>query len=157
MEFQDKMGRWFTEGMFVEVSRTDKIDAPYCLNPRNETKDMPSLKRLYLECADPTEYLFATTHLGGWKHWQKLLRCSWFKPHIKEWREELEIKLRAEGIREQRRLANKGSSNAARWLAEKGWEEKKRGRPSKAEVAGERKREAEIEKELEEHFDRVFN
>jgi hypothetical protein len=77
--------------------------------------------------------------------------------YLMEWREELEIKLRSEGIAAQRKLAAKGNVNAAKWLAEKGWDKRKAGAPSQAEVAGERKVSAKMEDELEEHFKRVFN
>jgi hypothetical protein len=157
-KFKDKNHRWFTEGLFLETSRSEHVrPSSFVLNPDNETEERPSLKRLYLECADPTEYKFATEVLGGLKHLRRLEKCSWFRPHLEEWREELEIKLRSEGIQAQRKLAAKGNVNASKWLAEKGWDKRKAGAPSKEETTRERKVSAKMEDELEEHFKRVFN
>jgi len=58
----------------------------------------PSLKRLYLELCDPTEYLFATTYLGGWDHFQELANAVWFGPHLSKWRNEVEVKIKADAF-----------------------------------------------------------
>lgn len=70
--------------------------------------------------------------------------------HLRVWRDELEVKLRSEGIRNLRKASKEGSRgvSAAKYLAEKGWE-KKRGRPSKEEIERERKIQAAMEDDLE--------
>lgn len=157
-EYKDKMGRWLTESLFVETGRQDHLSPPpFCLLPSNETDTRPCLKRLYMELADPTEYRIATEVLGGWPHWQRLQKAGWFKPYIRDWRIELETKLISEGVQAQRKMAAKGNANAAKWLAEKGWSKRKAGAPSKEEVVRERKVAAKSEKEIEEHYNRVFN
>jgi hypothetical protein len=157
-KFKDSMGRWRTESLFVETNRVeDKWPSFYCLNPDKETELLPSLKRLYLEASDPTEYNFATSYLGGWQHWQALSKGWFFKEYIKEWREELEVKLRAEGIKAQRGLAKKGNPNAAKWLAEKGWDKRKAGAPSKEERVREMKMGAKVAEHLDEDYERVFS
>lgn len=101
----------------------------------------PSLRRLYLETDDPTEYLFYTTYLDGLAHWEELLRCEWFKPYISRWRKELELRLKSEALARIREAAKAGGKEVLalnRYLVEKGWEPKdgqtKKGRPTKADI-----------------------
>lgn len=156
-KFKDRLGRWLTEALFLELARDKEKFAPmFTLQPDKHTDEMPCIYLLYMECSDPTEYEFANKYLGGWKHWQRLQKCFPLKPFIKEWRAELEVKLRSEGIAAQRKLAAKGNVNAAKWLAEKGWDKRKAGTPSKAEIEGERKVAAAMEEHLDDDFDRVF-
>ena len=55
--------------------------------------------------------------------------------HIEKWRFELELKLRAEGVQRVLKSArSKGNWLAAKFLAEKGWEVRQAGRPSKEDV-----------------------
>lgn len=122
--------------MFLEIDYNTDV-AVYTLKEQDHIHDgkyFPSLKRLYLLIADPTEYEFATTCLLGWKHWQRLAANKRIKVHVDEWREELEVKLRSQGVKEAIKLASSGSFQSAKWLADKGWSEKIAGRPSKAEV-----------------------
>ncbi len=93
-----------------------------------------SLKRLYLEMEDPTEYEFACTYLTGWTHWQRMLENKLIRKHIDEWREELEYKLRSKAAKIMIQEADKGSFQAAKWLLDRGWASRPAGRPTKAEI-----------------------
>lgn len=136
----DEMGRYITQSLFLEINYTDL--AVYTLKDEHyeyNGKLYPSIKRLYLECEDPTEYEFANTYLCGWKHWQRLLDNKAIRKHIEEWREELEYKLRAKGIK--RIVAEVNGANgmqASKWLADRGWSTRSAGRPSKAEIEREK-------------------
>ena len=128
----------------------------YCVKDDNATEEMPSIHTIYIELEDPTEYRIATEYFGGWEHWQKICRSTWFKPHLTLWREELEVKLRCEGIKKQLQLAGKGNVNAAKWVAEKGWTTKRKaGAPSKEETTRERKVQAKVADELEADYLRI--
>src|SRR3546814_4809867 len=96
----------------------------------------PSLKQLYLKEEDPTEYEFANKHLANWNHWKRLLANVIIRRYIDEWREELELKMKAKAVREMQALVNSENGNfqAAKYLADKGWDKRAAGRPSKAEV-----------------------
>ena len=52
-------------------------------------------------------------------------------------------------------LAKKGNFNAARFLAEKGWDKRTTGRPTKAELEGRLKQDAELHLTLDEDFKRM--
>src|SRR3546814_5329961 len=84
----------------------------------------------------PTEYEFANKHLANWNHWKRLLANVIIRRYIDEWREELELKMKAKAVREMQALVNSENGNfqAAKYLADKGWDKRAAGRPSKAEV-----------------------
>lgn len=98
-KWRTEQGVYFTKGLFYEmIQSVDKPNVQYTLKDEDHA-GLPSLKRLYLEEADPTEYTFATKHLGGWEHWKKIRECEWFKPHLESWREELELKMKSEAYK----------------------------------------------------------
>lgn len=149
-KLRDTLGRPLTQSLFLEVGYSDY--AVYSIDQDEDYeykgKTYPSLKRLYLECGDPTEYEFANKHLLGWKHWQRLKANKVLAKRFKEWEEELEVRLRSEGIKNAIEHAKTGTFQAAKWLADKGWDVKGAGRPTK----GQTEREARIEERLVDEY-----
>lgn len=145
----DSMGRFRTQSLFLEMGYQD--EAIFTLKEEDydyEGRKMISLKKAYLECADPTEYTFAKTYLLGWKHWQKLCENKAIRNHIDEWREELEVMLRSKAINDAIAAAKTGNFQAAKWVADRGWISRGAGRPSKSEVEHEKKVQARINDEF---------
>lgn len=131
----DINGRPLTQGLFVETGYNEQY-AQYTLKEVDHEWNgrlYPSLKRLYLEMEDATEYDFANEYLLGWRHWTRLYENKLFKPHIDEWREELEYKLRSRATKQMIALAASGSYQASKWLLDRGWQTRSAGRPTKAE------------------------
>lgn len=130
------MGKPMTQSLFLELGYN--IDsAVYTLKDNDyeyKGKLFLSLQKLYMAIADPTEYTFATQCLLGWKHWQRICDNKQLKTHVEEWRAELEVKLRSQGVIEAIKQATTGSFVAAKWVADGGWEKRSAGRPSKAEI-----------------------
>lgn len=154
-KFKDDHGRYITQGLFLEVNYdTDK--AVYTLDGEDKVykgETYVSLKKLYLEMCDPIEYIFATSHLFDWKHWQRIIANKMLRVHIDEWREELTLKLKSEGVMTMVDLATDAKSyQAGKWLVDVGWDIKSKGRPTKASVKKELKRQADIKKGFEEDF-----
>jgi len=119
-----------------------------------------SLKNVYFsyDHIPGFEYEFAKDVFNDWDHWVKLAESSSIaQDAIVGWREELTIKLQAKAFNSLFKTAmfegSKGTP-AARFLADRGWEVK-RGRPSKDEVARERKIAAGVDKEVQEDMDRL--
>ena len=144
----DSMGRPITQSLFLEVGYSDSAlftlkDNDFEYNGRY----LPSIKRIYLEIADPTEYEFATTCFIGWSHWQRICDNKVLRRHIDEWRMELEVKLRSKGVKAAMVAAHGGNYQAAKWLADRGWDTRGPGRPSKADVERETKIQAAIHDE----------
>ena len=158
-KFKDDMGKWLTLALFWE-ERHAKHTPLFTTKAFPLVKGKvtyPSLKTIFMEYADPTEYSFAVEVLGGWDHWQMLNKSWKLAPLFQSWREELEIKLRSEALIAMRQSAiHDGAKGitAAKYLAEKGWE-KTRGRPSKDELAREEKTRAGIKEELSADAERL--
>lgn len=139
-KFKDGQGRYITQSLFLENGYNEEF-AVYTLTDEDKEykgKMYPSLRKLYLECEDPTEYTFATTYLWGWEHWQRICNNSLMVEPIEEWREELEVRLRSKAIKSIVSSAP-DSYNAAKWVADGSWKQKGPGRPSKAEKERERR------------------
>lgn len=144
-KLKDSKGRYLTQGLFLE----NKYDADMAIftydgeDKLYKDKTYYSLKRLYLEEGDPNEYLFANTFLYDWDHWQRLCNNVIVRTHIDKWREELELRLISEGVSSLIHLAvNENSFQAAKYLADKGWDKSKVGRPSKEAIEGQLKKAA---------------
>lgn len=165
-------GAWLSRALFLEQYYTspnpDKESVLFTLQPQDREVDgvtYLSLGRLYIELGDLTEYLFATTYLGGWDHWLHLQQCEWLKPYIAKWRTELELKTQAEALQRMKEEALSDGRNAFqvnRFLVSKGWIAKdadpdRRGRPSKAEIKQEATRMAEKFSKAEEDFKRIMD
>ena len=79
------------------------------------------------------------------------------KKEVEGWREELELKILSDATQQIMDTAlNEGSSGttAAKWLADRGWE-KKRGRPSKEELARQERMRGKVHEELDDYAERV--
>lgn len=150
-KLMDGMGRPLTQSLFLEIGYSDY--AVYTLKESDyvyKDKLYPSLKALYLKEEDPTEYSFASKHLLGWQHWKRLCENKQILKYIEEWREELELKIRSQAIRDMVNLcaSENGNFSAAKFLADRGWEKRGAGRPSKAE----KERHERIQERIDEEF-----
>lgn len=152
---------FYLNALFFEQTMADKSTVLYTLKDHDHN-GYPSLYRLYMETNDPTEWRFATTYLDGWKHWELLQACVWFKPYIERWRRELELRMKSQAlarIMAEAKTTNKESFSANKYLLEKGWEPKdtasKRGRPSKEDIKQAARDELQIVNRISEDFDRI--
>jgi hypothetical protein len=150
---KDSMGRPMTQSLFLEVGyNTDTAvytlkDDDFYYEKNGHT--YPSLKRLYLEMEDIVEYEFANTYLLGWNHWKRLNENKLFHKRFEEWREELELSLRSQAVRSIiDSTAQDGNFQSAKWLADRGWNKREPGRPSKSEKVKEEK----IQKRIDDEF-----
>jgi hypothetical protein len=156
-KFLDSMNRPITQGLFLEIGYTE--NSYYTLKDHDHNYNdriYPSLKRLYLEEADPTEYAFACKYLLGWRHWLRLLENKQIRKHIDEWREELEVKLRAQGVANIIAAAQQGSYQAGKWMADRGWEVHGVGRPKKADITAQKRFEQHVVDEYGADVHRLF-
>lgn len=126
-------GNYISWGLFHNDTARFTLD-------EEDKNGLPSLRRLYLECEDPTEYEFAEKYLS-WKCWQNLVSKDWFQKHITEWRAALDAKLKSRAFRAiQAEAADetaRGYMQANRYLADRGYRDKTKkpvGRPQKVEL-----------------------
>lgn len=155
-KMKDEKGRYLVQGLFLE-DRYNPDMSMFTFDGEDKVykgKTFYSLKRLYLDMADPVEYRFATTYLYDWPHWERLCKNALVGRHIEAWRRELQLMLAAEGVQNMLELAANGSSfQAAKYLAENGWVKEKRGRPSKEEIEGHLKAAKKEVEEFNEDFE----
>lgn len=163
LSLKDSMGRFRTQSLFIE-HRNAKYPAPFTLKD-DDYKGATSMRMQYLDISDPTEYSFAISILGpqGWRHWQVLTACTWFKPFVERWRNELAVKFESDRFQEMREVADisKGTPAgvaATKWLADRYAGKdvtKKRGRPSEDEKLRLLKEESAEDKLLDEEAARI--
>jgi hypothetical protein len=154
---KDTMGRPLTQGLFLEIGYNTEY-AVYTLDDEDKTykdKLYPSLKKLYLACEDPTEYKFSKIYLLNWQHWKRLNANKVLKEYFDEWREELEIMLRSEAVATILEMTTENNFQAAKWLADRGWEKRGAGRPLKADLEREARIKDRISDALMEDVDRM--
>ena len=152
----DSMGRNLTQSLFLELGY--RPEAIYTLKDEDfvyEGKYLPSVKQLYLDIGDPTEYAFANKCFTGWTQWQRIVANKQMTKIVEQWRFELEVKIRSEGVRSAKSQARKGSWQATKWLSERGWDQRGAGRPTKDQVEHERKVQAAVTNEFEEDAARL--
>jgi hypothetical protein len=156
--FRNDNNNLYARELFVEFNTKPEV-CLYTLKD-HDYRGYPSLKRLYLEDRDVTEYLFATRYFDGWNHWEQLAKTAWLSPYVAQWRNELALLLEAEQI--DRLIATSAGTSkeafaAQKYLADKfGRKVITRGRPSKEEVSRVAKEMALETSTLEEEAQRVF-
>jgi len=164
-ELKDSIGRYRTASLFHDQYNTnvDRTKYPpiFTLKTEDFTKGDTtyiSFKRVYMEHQDPTGYSACMALLGEWDHWLKLSKAPWFQEYLDHWNTELEIKMTSEALVSiaEEAKTGKGSSktSAAAYIAEKKWLPK-RGRPTNAEVEGEKKKAAKVEQNLTDDLERL--
>ena len=125
-KYLDAKGKRVILGLFKEFARPDvKFKPVYTIQEWHD---------VFMDCRDPSEYSAAMMLLGDWEHWLEVRNHPMIKQHVDKWHKELEIKLRSEAIAQMRSHAKQqGGTAAAKWLAEKGYEQDKKtvGRPRK--------------------------
>lgn len=137
-KFRGSQNQYITQALFLELGY-DTDSAVFTFDEEHKVykgTTYYSLKKLYIEMEDPTEILFSREYLMGWKHWKRMLGNKAIFTHIEDWREELNLILIAKGVQGLLDIAasDNGNYQASKYLADNGWSDKKRGRPSKEEV-----------------------
>ena len=156
-------GRYRTKSLFWELRTTGD-------NPKFTTKSEDiirdgitylSLKKIYMsyDHVPGYEYDFALEVLGSWEQWTKLVNAGTdVSDLVKSWRSELDIRLKAKGIKAIMKHAlddDPKGLQAAKYLVDKGYAVKKVGRPSSEEVERELKIDARAAKQQQIDMDRI--
>lgn len=164
-KFKNEIGAHILKPIFFEHDNSEHLYTVFTLKDQDHTwkgQVFPSLRKLYVEMEDPTEYEFALKHLDGWIHWKKLSQASFFQEHLKEWREELEVRMRAKALNRIKLRATgdtKDSFAADKILLAGQWrsaEEKSNvGRPTKDKIKQEAERLFSERTEFDDDFERL--
>lgn len=135
-KFRNASNSRLTKGLFYETTLEDKASVVYTLKPEDH-KGYPSLYRLYMDEEDITEFSFAEKYLDGYDHWEMLCSSTWFKPYLKKWRRDLELKLRSRSLKRIEAIASsegKDSLSANKFLLTYKDTPSGKGRPSKEDI-----------------------
>lgn len=142
--FKNSNGVYLTKELFFETAiKEDRPLTLYSLKSEDHQVDgrtFPSLRRIYLELDDLTEFLISDQYFGGHPHWKKLLSCSWFISVLKPIREELKARHMAEYLRTLRKDALSGNAASAKFLLDRLEHKGQKGRPSKEKIEQEAKK-----------------
>lgn len=158
---KDKQGRYRTRSLFWEY-KVDGYDPVFTLK-EYDYKGCLSLRRKYLEIADPTEYEFAKRMFASWEHWDRIKDVPWFNELLEDWRKELNVKLNSEMYHNMKQVVDKDPCSslgvgATKFIHDNYVKRKaapKRGRPTKEEVKGAVKQAAKSKSEYEDDAARI--
>ena len=133
--FKSTNGIYYTKQLFYETADVEREFVLYTLKDQDH-EGHPSLRRLYMEIADETEFKVADTLFAGWPHWKKLLQCQWFLEYLNEWREELRVKQASSSLSALLQKAAQGDSKVNQYLLDRKLREEKAGvgRPTRAKI-----------------------
>lgn len=144
---------WMTQSLFWDmwvqlVPKNRHRDPVFTFD--SDRPGLINFKRTFVEEGDITGYKWSIKYLESYDHWLYLMKREWFADQYERAKNELLTKMRAEALinittistlseNETQRLA------ASKYLAERGWEKGRVGRPEK--VKGELKKEIEAYEE----------
>lgn len=155
------MHRWLIAGLFYDIPLREKDLTFAVFTVKDEDievkgKKLISIRKAFLSCTDPTEYEFAMKYTGGWEHWKVLQDSPTLKDLIASLREEFEVKMRAEAIKQIITFAKTDKGyQAAKFLADCGWKVRAAGAPSKEEKEGFKKNVIAANKLIEDDAERL--
>lgn len=142
--YKGKNNCWMTQSLFwdmwVSLSPGNRHSDPVFTfdSDRLGPTGVPliNFKRTFVELGDPTGYLWAMEYLGSYDHLLYLLERDWFSSVFQEALEELQTKMRASALKRIVEIASTSPNEsqalaASKYLAERGWEKGKVGRPEK--------------------------
>ncbi len=163
---RNEQGRRPTKSLFYEMWVSTPISLRTGKPKFTLYRDKPGLINFgkeYIEYGDMTGYKMATKYLENYSHWNMLMKANWFREAKATWDEEIEARLYAEAMETLVAIA-KGEGpqaiQAAKFLATKGYREKTPrngvGRPSRDQVEGILKQEADDARTINDDFKRIL-
>ena len=155
---------YITQLLFYEMAykvEVVKRVVPPIFSLYRDIDGLINAQKAFVELGDPTGYKFTQEYLGGdMKHWEALVSAMWFQKALDCWVHELRLKLKTEALEKVKEHASgtgPQAYQAAKFLATEGWlsKDETRGRPSKAELTGELKKQAALLTEEDEDIARM--
>ena len=127
-----------TRSLFKELSLGGQ--EPVFTLGRDRGEGYICLKKLYIQfcVSDPSEAIFAEVVFGDIGFWKNIAKCTWMQDHLEEWREVVEVKRKSlafQSVIKQVEEDGKSSFQAARFLIEEPWKDKRTPKVAKAAKA----------------------
>lgn len=156
--YKSRSHNWLTQQLFYEIisrdiARRQTYVPVFSFKGREGFIDF---RQTFLDCDDPTGYKWAIEYLGSWDHWLVLIELDWFRSELDKVLAEMQHRDLSRSLERIKELRSdpKTALAASRYIAEQGWL-KRAGRPSKAAVQGELKRQVELAKETVDDLERI--
>lgn len=170
-KFKTSSGVLLTKTLFYEfayITDNDKKNVLYTLKD-HDYQGYPSLKRLYLEEADLTEYKFAIKYFNDYDHWISLASKPWLSDFVASCRRELELKVRSDALKALINISNDSTItdgnptkiNVLKFLVQRGWKDSsvnKEKKLTKEEILQEANASSSVavdKKKITDDFDRI--
>lgn len=116
-------GTMVTTSLFWEFSCD--MDKAFFTMTHSDKNGLVAFKPLYVKLTveDPTEYTFALEVFGSWDHWQKMLKNRKVRDFVDTCREERDIAIESNAVREiiEEAATGKAKFQAAKFLVQKGY------------------------------------
>lgn len=162
--FRNHLRQFYTRGLFLESFNHPQPAGcipMYTLSDEDIEDDgvyYYSIRRLYLNKGDMTEYSFGETYFYNYKHFEHLMKSQYFSDIIISARKELDLKLTGELLKKIQEKASLGDLNAQKFLVSRSWEpqEAKRGRPSTRQIKTEAKKLLKEMTPFDEDYERIL-
>ena len=153
--FIAKNGKFYTNALFWQTKHlaTEGSVQPIYTLKEFEHDGMASAYQIYM--AEASDYDGGRALVGSYKHWKVLKEAPELKDTFAEWEEERLIREAANAKKTLIVEAADGNVTAAKELYGQIKTRHGRGRPSKEEVAGERKQAAERERKMQDYIKRI--
>lgn len=159
--FRDINNKLIMKNLFLEVS--DNPDQVIYTLSREDIEDTKSLYKLFMAEEDFTEFRFSSKYFESFQHWKKLTKMNFLIVHLGDWREELELSVRAKSLGSLIKKAETDPS-IAKYLLTSKWVEAAqqnvqitnlRGRPSKEEIRQHLTVISNEEKQIQNDYERI--
>lgn len=164
-KFKSSNGRYYTRQLFweesIEMANSAKAVEPM-FTLYTDKEGLINFGKEYVESEDPTGYKVSQKLLDGYRMWTILMQAKWFQTAKKLWDEELDARLSSKGIEKLQEMLENGKPQqqaaAAKYFADKEFRKDKtrsKGRPSKAQIAEEVRKEALLSDKFSEDYKRI--
>lgn len=163
--YKDVMGRYLTLSLFYDMAQTRPRDEIIYKPIFSLFEDKPgyiNARKTFLALKDPTGYQWSIKYLGDWNAFLRLLKAEWFRDAFEMWTNELEKLLQQEALQIIQSISRDPEQaspvrlQAAKYIANREWDKRGRGRPSTEDVKGELKRAVDKISSEQEDFNRMF-
>ena len=154
---------WMTASLFHERSiMLEEANRSYepVFSLDEDYQGLVNARATYISLMDVTGYSWAMKYLNSWTHWEKLIKCHWFREKVELWNEEIKTILKQQALQKITEIASGGSPQAyqaAKYLAQGDFDKPPhgRGRPSKEELRGELAKAARVLSQETEDAERI--
>lgn len=137
-QLHSTQGHRLTRSLFKETAKG--ADQPVMTLARYPKDDLVQLAPIFIEYVteDPSEYEFALHVFGNFAHWKLIAESTWMQPYLEEWRMETDVRRKSSSFRrvyEEATSDGRSAYQAAKYLIEEPWKDKRNPKTQKAHQA----------------------